>query len=75
MAESIAILITKPPYGAEEGFAGPRLALACIASGLVPKVSIFLVGDSPLNAVASQHPEKIGMPSNLEALQEALDLE
>lgn len=75
MADSIAVLITKPPYGAEEGFAGSRLALACFVSGIVPKATLLLVGDGTLNAIATQRPEAIGMPSNLAALQDVIDLD
>jgi len=75
MAESIAVMITRAPYGLEEGFAGARLALACMVSGIVPKVSIILVGDGTLNALTAQKPEAVAMPSNLEALQDVLDMD
>jgi tRNA 2-thiouridine synthesizing protein D len=75
MADSIVVLITKPPYGMEEGFAGLRLSLAMLVSGLVERSTIMLVGEGTLNAVASQQPEAIGMPSNLEAIQDLVDFE
>lgn len=75
MAESIAVLLMKPPYGTEEGFAGARLALGGLVSGLVPKATVFLIGDGTLNALEAQRPEAIGMPSNLAALQDLMDLE
>jgi tRNA 2-thiouridine synthesizing protein D len=75
MAESILILITKAPYGAEEAFAGARLALGGLVSGIMGKASILLIGDGTLNAVEAQRPEAIGMPSNLAALQDLMDLD
>ncbi|MCQ5375473.1 MAG: DsrE family protein [Methanomassiliicoccales archaeon] len=75
MAESIVVLITKPPYGTEDAFAGLRLALAMIASGIIEKTSVVLIGDGTLNAVASQKPTAIEMPSNLEAIQDVLDFD
>lgn len=73
MAKSIAVLITKPPYGTEDAFAGFRLALAMMASGAVERTTVMMIGEGTLNAVASQKPEEIGMPSNVEAVQDLLD--
>ncbi len=75
MAESIAVLITKPPYGTEEAFAGLRLSLAMLASGIVGRSSVIMVGEGTLNTVASQTPEAIGMPSNVEAVIDLTDFE
>lgn len=75
MAESIAVLITKPPYGTEEAFAGLRLSLAMLASGIVGRSSVIMVGEGTLNAVADQHPDAIGMPSNVEAVIDLTDFE
>lgn len=75
MADDLLTLITKQPYGYEEAFAGMRLALGGLVSGLVPQVAVLLIGDGTLNAVAGQRPEVLGMPSNLEALQDLLDME
>ena len=75
MADSILILGTKAPYGTEEGFAGLRLSLAMLASGLVGRSSVLLVGDGTLNAVATQEPAAIGMPSNAEAINDLADFE
>ena len=46
-----------------------------LVSGLVERSTIMLVGEGTLNAVASQQPEAIGMPSNLEAIQDLVDFE
>jgi len=75
MAESVLVLITKPPYGFEEAFAGMRLSLAMVASGLIPDSAVLLMGDGTLNAVASQDASVLGMPSNLEALEDLGDLD
>jgi tRNA 2-thiouridine synthesizing protein D len=75
MAQSILVLITKAPYGYEEGFAGARLALSQLAGGLITKCNVLLVGDGTLNAVAGQRPEALRMPSNQESLADLLDFE
>ncbi len=75
MAESLLILITKGPYGLEEAFAGARLALGCKVSGIMENAAILLIGDGTLNACKGQRSEAVGMPSNLAALQDFMDLE
>jgi tRNA 2-thiouridine synthesizing protein C len=73
LAQSIAVLITKPPYGTEDAFAGFRLALAMLASGSVDRTTVLMMGDGTLNVIASQKADAISMPSNIEALQDLLD--
>jgi len=75
MAESLLILVTKPPYGYEEAFAGLRAGLGMLASGQVPVSNALLVGEGALNAVAAQRPEAVRMPSNVEAVNDMLDFE
>ncbi|MDD1771625.1 MAG: DsrE family protein [Methanomassiliicoccales archaeon] len=75
MAQSLLILVTKPPYGFEEAFAGLRAGLGMLASGQVPVSSALLVGEGTLNAVAAQRPDAIKMPSNVEAINDLLDFE
>ena len=75
MAESIMVLVNKPPYGTEEAFAGLRLSLAMMVSGVVERSTVILIGDGTLNAVASQDPDAIGMPSNVEAITDLEDFE
>ncbi len=75
MAQSVLVLITKAPYGYEEGFAGARLALSQLAGGMISKCNILLVGDGTLNAVAGQKPESLMMPSNADSLNDLLDFE
>ena len=75
MAESILFLMTKAPYGLEEYFAGSRASLAMLASGLIGRSTLLLVGDGTLNAVATQEPQAIGMPSNMEATNDLEDFE
>ena len=75
MAKSVLVLITKPPYGFEEAFAGSRLGLGMLSSGNVDKCNILLVGDGTLNAVDQQKPEAVRMPNNMEALQDMTDFD
>lgn len=75
MAKSVLVLITKAPYGYEEGFAGARLALSQLAGGMITKCNLLLVGDGTLNAVAGQKAEALKMPSNQESLADLLDFE
>ncbi len=73
MAENMMVLIRKPPYGTEEAFAGSRLALGGMVSGVLSKADVLLIGDGTLNAVNSQS-TVIGMPSNPEALIGLMDM-
>jgi tRNA 2-thiouridine synthesizing protein D len=75
MAESLLVLITKAPYGLEEAFAGARLALGGKVSGIMNNSNVLLIGDGTLNALEAQAPGAVGMPSNLEALQDIMDLD
>jgi tRNA 2-thiouridine synthesizing protein D len=75
MAQSVLVLITKAPYGYEEGFAGARLALSQLAGGLITKCNVLLVGDGTLNAVAGQKPEALRMPSNADSLGDLMDFD
>ena len=65
MANSTLVLITKAPYGLEDAFAGLRLALAMGVNGM--KTSVVMVEDGVFNAVITQRPEAVKMPSNIEA--------
>jgi len=73
MANSILVLITRAPYGLEEAFAGLRLALAMGVNGM--KTSVLMVEDGVYNAVGTQKPEVVKMPSNIEATKELYDFE
>jgi tRNA 2-thiouridine synthesizing protein D len=75
MADSILFIMTKPPYGFEEFFAGARASLAMLASGLIGRSTLLLVGDGALNAVAAQDPSAVKMPSNVEAINDLADFE
>jgi tRNA 2-thiouridine synthesizing protein C len=75
MAKSLLILVTRPPYGFEEAFAGLRAGLGMLASGQVPVSNALLVGEGTLNAVAAQKPEAVRMPSNIEAVNDLIDFE
>ncbi len=75
MAESIAVLITKPPYGTEDAFAGMRQALALQVSGLMERTAVLMMGEGALNALATQQPRALSMPSNAEAVEDLVALE
>ena len=75
MANSIVTIVTKPPYGTEEAFAGLRLALSQIAGGLVERSDVILLEDGVFNAISEQKSDVIGMPSNVEAIEDLLDME
>src|SRR5512137_1947590 len=73
MASSTLVLITKAPYGLEEAFAGLRLALAMSVNGM--KTSVVMLEDGIYNAVGTQKPEAVRMPSNIDATKELYDFD
>ena len=75
MSGDLLTIITKQPYGSEDAYAGMRLSLGIAVSGLIAGSAVLLMGDGTLNAVASQRSEVLGMPSNLEALQDLMDMD
>jgi len=75
MANSILTIVTKPPYGTEDAFAGFRLALSQIAGGAVEKSDVLIMEDGVFNAISAQKSDMIGMPSNVEAIEDLLGME
>lgn len=73
MANSILVVVTKPPYGLEDAFAGLRLGLAMAVNGI--KTSVLMTDDGVYNAVGSQRPEAVKMPSNIDATKDLYDFE
>lgn len=73
MVGSVCVLIRKAPYGTEDAFAGLKLGLSTIANGMETRV--ILLEDGVYNAMKSQKPEKIGMPSILDAIKDLLSLD
>jgi tRNA 2-thiouridine synthesizing protein C len=73
LAESTLVLITRPPYGLEEAFAGLRLALAMAVNGM--KTSVIMTEDGVYNSVSSQNSDAVKMPSNKEATVELYDFD
>src|SRR4030042_3022354 len=73
MASSTLVLITKAPYGREEAFAGLRLALAMSVNGM--KTSVVMIEDGVYNALGTQKPEAVRMPSNMDATKELYDFD
>lgn len=75
MADTIAVIVTKPPYGTEEAFAGMRQALAMLVSGLTSRSVVMMVGEGTMNALANQDPQALSMPSNMEAVEDLIALD
>lgn len=73
MANSILVVVTKPPYGVEDAFAGLRLGLAMAVNGI--KTSVLMTDDGVFNAVGSQRPEAVKMPSNIDATKDLYDFD
>lgn len=73
MAKSFLVIVTKPPYGLEEAFAGLRLALAMAVNGM--RTTVLMVEDGVFNAVSTQRPETIKMPSNIDAAKDLYDFD
>ncbi len=73
MAKSILVIITKPPYGLEEAFAGFRMALAMGVNGM--KTSVLLMEEGVYNAVGMQKADLLKMPSNIDAAKELYDFD
>ena len=68
----IGVIITRPPYGLEDAFAAARLSLSVLANG--GESPVFLMEDGVLNARTAQDSDAIGLPSNLEALEDLLGM-
>jgi len=75
MAGKILTIVRKPPYGLEDAFAGLRLSMAMVASGALEDTATVLMGEGVLNAVKTQDSSAVGMPSNLDPVDDlsALD--
>ncbi len=73
MANSVLVMITKPPYGLEEAFAGLRMALAMGVNGM--KTSVVLLEEGVYNAVGTQKADTLKMPSNIDAAKELYDFD
>ena len=75
MIENLLTIVTKPPYGCEDAYAGLRYALSQIAAGSLELSDTLLMEDGVYNAVKGQKNKGIGMPSNGEAVSDLLDLD
>lgn len=52
-----------------------RQALALLVSGLMERSVVVMVGEGTLNAVESQNPQALSMPSNKEAVEDLITLD
>ncbi len=75
MVSTILTIVKSAPYGREDAFAGLRFSLSQIAAGMVDACDTLLAEDGVYNIQKEQLAEAIMMPSNLEAVQDLLDLE
>jgi len=71
---SLLIYTTHGTYGRDDdGFGALMAANSALAKGL--DVSILLVDDGVAMAMIGQDPSKIGLPNNIEELQDFLELD
>ena len=70
--EKIGVIISCPPYGLEDAFAGARLSLSMLANGA--ESPVFLMEGGVLNARTGQDSSALGLPSNLDALEDLFSI-
>ena len=75
MIKRILTIVKSAPYGREDAFAGLRFSLSQIAAGMVDSCDTILVEDGIYNAKLDQRSAVIRMPSNLDAVEDLLDLD
>ncbi len=73
MTKSLLVLITRPPYGLEDAFAGLRLALAMGVNGM--QTSVLMTEEGVYNAIGNQKADALKMPSNVDAAKELYDFD
>lgn len=52
-----------------------RQALAMLVSGLTDRSVVLMVGEGTLNALSTQDPQALSMPSNMEAVEDLIALD
>jgi len=67
------VLITKPPYGLEDAFAGLRFALTVVSNGM--PTTVVMLEDGVYNGIKGQKGSAISMPSNEDAISDLIALE
>ncbi|MEM2900730.1 MAG: DsrE family protein [Thermoplasmata archaeon] len=67
------VIITKPPYGLEDAFAGLRFALSTVSNGM--PTTVIMLDDGVFNAIKGQKSSAISMPSNEDAISDLAGLE
>ncbi len=71
--KNMLVIITKPPYGVEDAFAGFRFALSTVSNGM--PTTVLMIDDGVFNAVKGQNAGTIGMPTNEDAIMDLVGLE
>jgi tRNA 2-thiouridine synthesizing protein C len=69
--ENMCVVITHPPYGREDAFAGLRTVAVCTTRGL--PTDAVVTGEGVWNLVREQWPERLHLPSNYEAVIDIVD--
>jgi tRNA 2-thiouridine synthesizing protein D len=69
--ESLCVVITHPPYGREDAFAGLRTAVVASTRGI--PTDAVLTADGVYNLVRDQWSETLELPSNETSIHDILD--
>lgn len=69
--ENLCVVISHPPYGREDAFAGLRTVVVSTTRG-IPSDAI-ITGDGVWNLVRDQWSETLHLPSNEESVHDILD--
>jgi len=73
--KTLLTIVKSAPYGREDAFAGLRFSLSQIAAGMLERCDTLLVEDGVYNTLKGQRARAIQMPSNLDAVQDLLDMD
>ena len=69
--ENLCVVVSHPPYGREDAFAGIRTAVVASTRGI--PTNAIMTGDGVWNLVRDQWSETLELPSNEESIQDILD--
>ena len=68
---NLCVVISHPPYGREDAFAGIRTAVVASTRGI--PTDALMTGDGVWNLVRDQWSETLELPSNEESIRDILD--